>query len=94
MRDILRPPFARFSELAPEPRGQNPFEFRDPRFKRSYGFDARMPPYMRDCDLAPLALTRLQWDLLFPGGAAAPSEVYGEIKAYRHARKLKPRKTQ
>ena len=68
VRDILRPPFARFSELAEESKPQTPFEFRDPRFTRSYGFDARMPPYLRDCDMAPLSLTRLQWDLLFPNG--------------------------
>jgi len=60
---IVRPPFRRLSE--PEPDGNNPLDLRDARLSRSYGYDARMPPFLRDGDFAPLSLTRHQWDLLF-----------------------------
>ena len=62
--DLLRPPFAYASELTQRIKKRDPYALRDPRFPRSYAFDMRMPPFMRDCDFAPLSLTRLQWDLL------------------------------
>jgi hypothetical protein len=92
VRDVLRPPFGRFSELSAGTPELTPFDFRDPRFRRSYGFDARMPPYMRDCDMAPVSLTRLQWELIFPKVEDGEPNPYGELHADARARRLKPRK--
>ena len=65
LAEILRWPFAAVSELkTAAPPTQSPLGFRDPRVKRSYAYDMRMPPSIRDCDLAPLSLTRFQWDVL------------------------------
>jgi hypothetical protein len=99
-REIMRPPFARVSELKAAADLQKPTEFRDPRFRRSYAFDMRMPPYMRDCDYSALSISRLQWDLLFPDtkqpGTPESTEftksAYRELSASRRARQLKPRK--
>lgn len=63
-RALLRPPFRRMSD--PPPAGQPaPEDYRDPHYMSSYTYDARMPPFLRDCDFSPLSLTRFQWDLLF-----------------------------
>jgi hypothetical protein len=62
-REILRPPFRRPSD--PRSRDVKPEGFRDPTSRRSYVFDARMPPFIRDSDFSPLSLTRHQYDLLF-----------------------------
>lgn len=73
-RAILRPPFRRLSDPDAPSAPPDPLALRDPRAVRSYTFDARMPPYMRDSDYAPLSLTRHQWELLFerqPDGAWA-----------------------
>jgi hypothetical protein len=99
-REIIRPPFARASELKAAGDLQKPLELRDPRFRRSYAFDMRMPPYMRDADYSALSITRLQWDLLFPDTKEPGSEesarfaqsAYRELSASQQARKLKPRK--
>lgn len=60
---LLRRPFRRMSDAPADQ--NNPDDFRDPRFPRSHDYDARMPPFLRDCDFAPLSVTRRQWDLLF-----------------------------
>jgi len=63
LRDLIRPPFGRFSQLAGPtlPGGQR---FRDPRVGRDRRHDMRMPPFMRDSDATPLALTWRQYDVL------------------------------
>ncbi|WP_321473686.1 hypothetical protein [uncultured Paludibaculum sp.] len=100
VREILRPPFARTSELPAGPRSLTPFTLRDPRVPRSYAYDMRMPPYLRDGDFAPLSLTRLQWELLFrdytAGDETAEADfaeaVYRQLNASRRARKLRARR--
>ena len=78
IRQMLRPPFGRFSEL-PErpPEAPNPL-FRDTRVPRDAMQDMRMPPYMRDSDETSLSLTYRQYhlvlalaDLLVDGRAAS-----------------------
>jgi hypothetical protein len=64
LQQIVRPPFRRSND-AQGSGAPGPLDLRDPLNARSYAFDARMPPYVRDCDCAPLSLTRHQWDLLF-----------------------------
>jgi hypothetical protein len=68
-RELLRPPFRRLSD-PPAGAQHKPEDFRDPHWIGSYVYDARMPPFIRDCDFAPLSLTRFQWDLLFDGTGA------------------------
>jgi hypothetical protein len=63
-RQIIRPPFCPTSQLPEKVRLPKPMELRDARVPRSYAFDMRMPPFMRDCDYSPLSLTLLQFDLL------------------------------
>lgn len=62
---LVRPPFARFSEMAATKPKAKPSKFRDPRNKRDTVHDMRMPPYMRDSDENPLSITRRQYDALF-----------------------------
>lgn len=62
---LVRPPFARFSEMAATPPKTKPAKFRDPRNLRDTYHDMRMPPYMRDSDENPLSITRRQYDALF-----------------------------
>ena len=64
-RELLRPPFRKMSDPMPKHKRPKPGDFRDPRRRRSYAFDARMPPFLRDCDFSPLSLTRRQWELIF-----------------------------
>jgi hypothetical protein len=101
IRQLMRPPFARASELETKDEKQKPFDLRDPRYPRSYLYDMRMPPYMRDGDFAPLSLTRLQWDLLFRRDVGVSSSqdpvdftktAYAELSANQRSRRLKPRK--
>jgi len=62
---LVRPPFARFSEMAATKPKAKPAKFRDPRNLRDTYHDMRMPPYMRDSDQNPLSITRRQYDALF-----------------------------
>jgi hypothetical protein len=64
VRDIVRPPYARVSELPKLPRQSKLRQFRDPRTPRDLAHDMRMPPYMRDSDGMALSITRRQWELL------------------------------
>jgi hypothetical protein len=64
-KEILRPPFRRMSDPEVDEKNLKPTDFRDPRIGQSYLYDARMPPFLRDCDFSPLSLTRRQYDLLF-----------------------------
>jgi hypothetical protein len=61
---LVRPPMGRFSELAGRRRKSTPQKFRDPRVERDTYHDMRMPPYMRDSDENPLAVTHRQHDAL------------------------------
>lgn len=64
VRQMLRPPFGRFSDLPERPaEAPNP-EFRDPRVPRDAMQDMRMPPYMRDSDETSLSLTYRQHRLV------------------------------
>ena len=63
VKALVRPPVGNFAELA----RHMPAEaaaFRDPRTARDRLHDMRMPPYMRDSDAMPLALTRRQYAML------------------------------
>jgi hypothetical protein len=61
---LVRPPFARFKELAKKPRNKSTGSYRDPRIDRDTYHDMRMPPYMRDSDQNPLSISRRQYDEL------------------------------
>ncbi len=63
-RDIVRPPYASFSQLSEHPRDGDPYSPRDPRIPRDIAHDMRMPSYMRDSDLTALSLTRRQWEMI------------------------------
>jgi hypothetical protein len=60
VRQLIRPPFGRFADLAQSKRSR----FRDPRVARDSFHDMRMPPYMRDSDQNPLSITFRQYDAL------------------------------
>ena len=64
IRQMLRPPFGRFSELPERPPESPNHAFRDPRVLRDGMQDMRMPPYMRDSDETSLSLTRRQYELV------------------------------
>ena len=64
VKSLIRPPFGRFRQLAERRRGRSEREFRDPRNKRIWPHDMRMPPYMRDSDQNPLSLTKRQYDAI------------------------------
>ncbi len=64
IRQMLRPPFGRFSELPERPPESPNQAFRDPRVPRDGMQDMRMPPYMRDSDETSLSLTHRQYQLV------------------------------
>ena len=64
VRQMLRPPFGRFSELPERPLQTPNDTFRDPRVPRDTMQDMRMPPYMRDSDENSLSLTHRQYRLV------------------------------
>ncbi len=64
IRKLVRPPFGRFWQLKRQPGKRPDPRFRDPRVDRDTTHDMRMPPYMRDSDMAPLSLTWLQYETL------------------------------
>jgi hypothetical protein len=64
IRQLIRPPFGRFSQFAADPTDTPHVAFRDPRVTRDTQQDMRMPPYMRDSDENPLSLTWRQYHLL------------------------------
>jgi hypothetical protein len=64
VKNIVRPPFGRFSQLPKHPHTNPSPNFRDPRVGRDQLHDMRMPPYMRDSDTNPLSITRRQYDAL------------------------------
>jgi hypothetical protein len=64
VKKLVRPPFARFSELAPKPKDKSTGGYRDPRITRDQFHDMRMPPYMRDSDQNPLSISHRQYDEL------------------------------
>jgi hypothetical protein len=65
VRDLIRPPFGRFAELAaPKKRNKSARPFRDPRDDRDGYHDMRMPPYMRDSDQNSLSITYRQYHAL------------------------------
>ena len=74
LKHLIRPPFARFSELPADPLAELPTDpldpgavpvvralERDPRQLRDQQHDMRMPPYMRDADAFPLSLSWRQY---------------------------------
>jgi hypothetical protein len=96
VRQIIRPPFARFSQL-PERADSKPNPaFRDPRVPRDCLHDMRMPPYLRDSDALPLSITVRQYDALMkllrisPGHSAA-SPAKRRIKRFVQLRKKMPK---
>jgi hypothetical protein len=58
---LLRPPFGSVKELENNAPALPQAGYRDARIQRDLTHDMRMPPYMRDCDAAPLSLTRRQY---------------------------------
>jgi hypothetical protein len=62
LKELIRPPFARFDQLRNRP--QSGPDFRDARRTREELHDMRMPPYLRDSDFLPLSLTHRQYDAL------------------------------
>jgi hypothetical protein len=62
VQKLVRPPFARFSELAKNPKNNSTGGYRDARIDRDTYHDMRMPPYMRDSDQNPLSISRRQYD--------------------------------
>jgi hypothetical protein len=77
VRELIRPPFGRFAELAtPKRKRKSGRLFRDPREDRDGYHDMRMPPYMRDSDQNSLSITYRQYhaimDLLDRIAAPAP----------------------
>jgi hypothetical protein len=64
VRELVRPPLGRLSELPPRPGVNATEDVRDPRTLRDRLYDMRMPPYMRDTMGYPLTLTRRQYDIL------------------------------
>ncbi len=58
---LLRPPFGAISELENTVPAIPQAGYRDARIQRDMTHDMRMPPFMRDCDAAPLSLTRRQY---------------------------------
>jgi hypothetical protein len=64
VKDIIRPAFGRFHQLAKRPPAKPNPNFRDPRVARDQLHDMRMPPYMRDSDALPLSITHRQYDAL------------------------------
>jgi hypothetical protein len=64
VRQMLRPPFGRFSELPERPPESPNRAFRDPRVPRDSMQDMRMPPYLRDSDETSLSLTHRQYQLV------------------------------
>jgi hypothetical protein len=65
LREIVRPPFAKFRDLKKVFAGPaSPYDKRDPRDGACQIFDMRMPPYMKDSDYKALSLTRRQYDQL------------------------------
>ncbi len=63
-RKLLRPPFARFSQLSPRAADDVDGSTRDPRRFRDTLHDMRMPPYMRDSGREPLSISSRQYDAL------------------------------
>jgi|SwirhisoilCB2_FD_contig_31_11350628_length_1743_multi_3_in_0_out_0_1 hypothetical protein len=61
VRTLLRPPWGIVEELSENATEDPTPEHRDPRVLRDRLHDMRMPPYMRDSDALPLALTRRQY---------------------------------
>ncbi len=90
VRDLIRPPFGRFAELAaPKKKHNSARRFRDPRVERDGYHDMRMPPYMRDSDQNALSITYRQYHALMdlldriataPSKAAA-SKAAAKVKA-------------
>jgi hypothetical protein len=86
---MVRPPFRRMSDPVVDAKRMKPWDFRDALVSQSYQFDARMPPFLRDGDFAPLSLTRHQWDLLFVKNADGTVSLRTAIveRAYQLLRK-------
>jgi hypothetical protein len=63
VRQMLRPPYGYFRELAPNPAPDAKPDpgHRDPRINRDRAHDMRMPPYMRDADASSLSVTHRQY---------------------------------
>lgn len=64
VRALLRPPWGRVAELTDRPSDTPSPGHRDPRNLRDNIADMRMPPYMRDTDESPLALSWRQYHML------------------------------
>jgi len=85
VRELIRPPFGRFAELAgPKKKSKSARRFRDPRVERDGYHDMRMPPYMRDSDQSSLSITYRQYhalmDLIDTITAAAPKTAVKKAK--------------
>jgi len=97
LRDILRPPFANFSELKRHPKAPALRKLRDPRRPRDRQHDMRMPPYMRDSDYSALSITRRQWQhiheliQILKKDLSSFSQAEARTRAYQ-SRKKKDRK--
>jgi hypothetical protein len=64
VKQLVRPPFGRFSELPEHPPDDANPNYRDPRVFRDQLHDMRMPPYMRDAARQPLSITYRQYRAL------------------------------
>ena len=64
LKQMIRPPFGRFSQLPVEPEAEPNPTFRDPRNFRDTLHDMQMPPYMRDSGREPLSITNRQYETL------------------------------
>jgi hypothetical protein len=60
VKQLVRPPFGKFSELPEHPPENANANYRDPRVFRDQLHDMRMPPYMRDAAQQPLSLSHRQ----------------------------------
>jgi hypothetical protein len=64
VKQLIRPPFGKFSQFLERPPEDASADYRDPRVFRDQLHDMRMPPYMRDSALQPLSLTHRQHRVL------------------------------
>ena len=64
IRKLIRPPYARLTDLPPRPGVASSEPYRDPRTAEGQLYDMRMPPYMRHSMGVPLAITVRQYRML------------------------------
>lgn len=64
VRELVRPPYARFADLPPRADIGSAAPWRDPRTTDGQLYDMRMPPYMRHSMGVPLSITQRQYRML------------------------------